>query len=211
MLGTTATVTVCYNQRMPVDIERLTEEELYEPVRQYISRRLNAYPARYHLEITSHGRFSETLKRLIPEDIVFSFLRTEFPDLTGFILRKNIEIRAATCKHVRSFIVVEVKTGRLTLEDVYQAKRYGDLFKAEFALLVSLEPIREEIKRLHEQISVLNRFQGSRIIRYKVKKKKHEKWKIDSWKIRLGQAFIKDTNDLPLEIEDIIWYLGDPF
>jgi hypothetical protein len=38
----------------------------------------------------------------------------------------------------------------LKLDDIYQAKKYQDLFNAKFTFLVSLQPIPEEIKRLRK-------------------------------------------------------------
>ncbi len=59
---------------------------------------------------------------------------------------------------VQDFITVEIKREVVTIQHVYQAKMYGDLFRAKYALLISPEPIPEEIKRLHRQLSLLNRF-----------------------------------------------------
>lgn len=95
---------------MPTNAGKLAEQVLYEPVKEYLSQKLNTHLVNHHLEITAQGAFSETLKRVLREDIVFSFLRTESPDLTGFVLRKNIDNRLATAKHVESYITVEVKT-----------------------------------------------------------------------------------------------------
>ncbi|GAH95239.1 unnamed protein product, partial [marine sediment metagenome] len=79
---------------------------------------------------------------------VFSFLRTASPDLTGFVLKNGVDISTASRLDVESFITVEVKPTRITLQDIYQAKMYGDLFYAKYALLISPEIIGEEIRRL---------------------------------------------------------------
>ena len=87
-------------------------------------------------------------------------------------------------------------TGQATLpgqQDIYQAKRYGDLFHAEYALLISLEPLQEEIKRLHQQLSLLNRFQGLQVARKRSKKGKPIRWRVDSWKVYFGQAFLMNS------------------
>ena len=101
-----------------------------------------------HLEITSNGNFSEEIKSKVPDfyDIIFSFLKKKnSPDLTGFVKEQhNIE-----------FITVEIKNDVITLEDVYQAKRYADLFRAKYGFLISTKSIPTEIKRLCQKIPIL--------------------------------------------------------
>ncbi len=46
-------------------------------------------------------------------------------------------------------MVVEFKPQVVKLDDIYQTRKYADLFLAKYALLVSSEHIPEEIKRLH--------------------------------------------------------------
>lgn len=202
---------VCYNLYMDISTGKVRERALYEPVKKYLAQMLRKRFDSYHLEITARGTFSETLKRVVQQDIIFSFLKTEAPDLTGFTLRKNIDVRVATSRHIKNFITVEVKRDPVILKDIYQAKRYGDLFHAEYALLVSLEPIREEIKRLHDRLSILNRFQGLKVRSRKVKGRKAAGWKAESWKVYIGQVFVKDSGNSRLEIEGVIWFPLTPF
>ncbi len=95
-----------------------------------------------HLEITANRKFSDKLKTEIREgrEIIFHFLKEASPDITGFI--KN--------DYFSDFIVVEFKRQAIKLDNVYQAKKYRDLFSAKFTFLISLQPIPEEIKRLHK-------------------------------------------------------------
>ena len=60
-------------------------------------------------------------------------------------------------------ITVEVKRNKVELDDIYQAKKYADFFQARYGLLVSIDPVPEEIKPLHQACFVLYRFTGSRI------------------------------------------------
>ena len=93
------------------------------------------------LEITADGRFSEILKSKIPRgrEIIFSFLRRGLsPDLTGFIEQK----------YSNDFITVEIKNGKIRLQDIYQAKMYADLFYSKYAFLLSKTPIPYEIINL---------------------------------------------------------------
>ncbi|GAH56476.1 unnamed protein product, partial [marine sediment metagenome] len=102
------------------------------------------------LEITADGSFSASLKNAVRHDIIFAFLgKKASPDLVGFMRGQY---------GIDDYIVVEVKRDAVTLQDIYQAKMYGDLFSARYALLLSPEPVPEEIKRLHGNTFILNRF-----------------------------------------------------
>jgi hypothetical protein len=116
------------------------ERRLYEPVRTLITEILKLKFSEFHLEITANRTFSDKLKSQVGSnrDIVFSFLKDAAPDITGFIREQ----------YVVPFIVVEIKSARLKLDDIYQAKKYAELFDAKYALLVSTEEIPEELKRL---------------------------------------------------------------
>ena len=49
---------------------------------------------------------------------------------------------------MKSLITVEVKEKSLTLEDIYQAKLYKEVFEAKYGFLVTLSPIQEELKQI---------------------------------------------------------------
>jgi len=137
------------------------ERELYKPVKEYLEARFKESLTHCYLEITSEGKFSQELKRLIPHDIIFSFLgKQASPDLVGFTWTTDnlwLFLLPIARSGVKDFITVEIKREPITLKDVYQAKMYGDLFRAKYALLISPEPIPEEIKRLHRRVFVLYR------------------------------------------------------
>lgn len=118
------------------------EAEFYNPLRLQLEEMFKQWQiGPVHLEVTSTGRFSETLKAAV-EDITFAFLKKQAsPDIAGFIAKDS-------WKHM---IVVEVKNERLSLSDIYQTKMYMDLFKAKYGLLLTSEPIPEELKRLHSR------------------------------------------------------------
>jgi hypothetical protein len=71
-------------------------------------------------------------------DIIFLFLKEAAPDITGFVKEQ----------YSTSFIVMEIKAEKLKLGDIYQTKKYADLFDAKCALVVSSEEIPDELKRL---------------------------------------------------------------
>ena len=45
-------------------------------------------------------------------------------------------------------IVIEVKKDEIKLDNIYQARKYGELLETQFAFLVSPKEIPEEIKKL---------------------------------------------------------------
>jgi len=114
------------------------EKEYYPLIKTKIEELLNTRVTGCYLEITANQNFSEELKNKIrPEkDIIFNFLKRVRPDITGYI------------KDSSDFIVIEFKKKRIELDDIYQTKKYRELFNAKFTFLISLEPILTEIKRL---------------------------------------------------------------
>jgi len=135
------------------------ERDLYEPIKEYLTKSFTQKFGYCHLEITAEGVFSSTLKSVVRHDIIFYFLRKKAPDLAGFITRKQSEwVASFVPSIVQDYITVEVKKDKITLEDIYQAKMYGDLFQAKYALLISPERIPEEIKRLDQNTYVTRRY-----------------------------------------------------
>ena len=133
------------------------ERDLYEPVRARLQQVIQTAFPEFHLEITAQGVFSNKLKSQIPQDreIVFKFLKEAAPDITGFVKKE----------YSTDFIVVEVKNEMLKLEDIYQARKYAELFDARYAILVSLEEIQEEIKRLSRVVySLLSLPAGEQLV-----------------------------------------------
>ena len=167
----------------------MLEQDLYEPIRRYLASLLQRSFDCHHLEVTANGAYSQTLRHFVRNDIVFSFLKTASPDLTGFVLKNGVDISLASSSDVESFITVEVKPTKITLQDIYQAKMYGDLFYAKYALLISPEIIGEEIRRLHEKLRILNRFRD--------------------WKTYVGEVVIQDVQKVV--VQDCIWYPKTPF
>jgi len=131
-----------------------TEKELYKIIKIYLEERfrldgLGESDYSYYLAITSEGKFPEKILNQVPEqnEIIFSFLKKKnSPDLTGFVKEGRFT----------HFITVEIKNNTITLEDVYQAKRYADLFRAKYGFLLSTKPIPTTIKRLCKRFLILN-------------------------------------------------------
>ncbi len=128
----------------------MAEKDYYESIKDEVEKLFRNKNKKVHFEITNKG-FSTKLKDEIRKkgrDILFYFLKgkgSNYPDITGVIEEK----------YSNDFIIVEVKEKQLKLEDIYQARKYGELFDAKFILLVSLKPIPAEIKALLEKTPTL--------------------------------------------------------
>jgi hypothetical protein len=117
----------------------MSEADFYEPVKECLERSFTNVGRAVYLEVAARKGFSETAKRAIPDgrEIVFAFLRRK-PDILGF----------TEGQYTKSLITAEVKEGSLTLDDIYQAKLYKEVFDAAYGFLITVAPIQEEIKRL---------------------------------------------------------------
>jgi len=99
------------------------------------------------LEITA-DKFPENVKPLIPDNVLFLLDNKETrPDLFGEI-GPDCTLFYGQSKFV---LTVEVKDGSPTINDVFQAKKYGELYSAPVALLISTELPEERLQRLLNQ------------------------------------------------------------
>ena len=133
--------------------KEMKEEQLYEVIKEKLEEIIRKeFGNNFHLEVTAEGKFSNELKSAIPtgREIIFSFLRKARPDITGFVEEDSYFV-VTKIKSI-SFIVVEIKDRLIELDDIYQIKKYAELFGAKYALLISTNEIPEEIKRLGEAI-----------------------------------------------------------
>ncbi len=121
---------------------RNKERNYYPAVKTWLEALLQERFASVHLEVTANKTFSNTLKAQIDttRDLIFSFLREASPDLTGFVKKDS--------QSSREFVVVEVKLHSIKLDDIYQTRKYAELFDARYAILVSTHEIPEEVMRL---------------------------------------------------------------
>lgn len=118
----------------------MKEKDYYEPVKNAFEKLFNEKGTVY-LEITSDKPLSNKLKAQTSKhrDIIFYFLKEAKPDITGFLQRDG---------HSNSMIVIEVKKDEIKLDNIYQARKYGELLETQFVFLVSPKEIPEEIKKL---------------------------------------------------------------
>ena len=131
---------------MPRDLKQQlnheNERSYYEPVKDWLDKILKEKYASLHLEVTANKRFSNVLQSQIDSgrDLIFSFLKEAAPDITGFVKKDS--------SSPREFVVVEIKTTPIKLDDIYQVRKYAELFDARYALLISTCEIPEKITRL---------------------------------------------------------------
>lgn len=124
------------------------ESDYYPIIKTKIDDILKNNFANWYLEITAKRTFSNKLKSEISpqgRDIIFHFLREAAPDITGFI--KN--------EYSSDFLIAEIKTDEIKLDYIYQTRKYAELFGAKYSLLISLEEIPEEMKRLSRSVYIL--------------------------------------------------------
>src|SRR5712664_4056695 len=120
----------------------MTERSYYESVKNWLEQILKEKYASFHLEVTAYRQFSNVLQSQIDShrDLIFAFLKEAAPDITGFVKKDSASLR--------EFVVVEVKTTPIKLDDIYQTRKYAELFDARYALLISTSEIPEKITRL---------------------------------------------------------------
>jgi hypothetical protein len=121
---------------------RKGERSKYELIKVWLEQILKEKYASFHVEITADRQFSNVLQAQIDSnrDLIFAFLKEAAPDITGFVKKDSTS--------PREFLVVEVKTTPIKLDDIYQVRKYAELFDARYALLVSDWEIPEKIVRL---------------------------------------------------------------
>jgi len=117
----------------------MAEAFLYEPVLIELKRLFESVGVAASLEITATtGASDKVAQAIVPGlEILFAFLSSNKPDILGV-------------DDKRRWIVAEIKDGGLGLEDVYQAKKYKELFSAPFGFLVTAAPIPTRLRRLCE-------------------------------------------------------------
>ena len=109
------------------------ESEIYERVRTALLDRFEPKGECY-LWVTAN-KIPEEVKEFLDTDaLMILSAQKRRPDLTGYIIVEKPH--PSISKRV---IVVEVKDSSPSLEDIYQTKKYADLFSAEYAFLISTE------------------------------------------------------------------------
>lgn len=138
----------------------MSEKDYYEPVKKEFER---LFKSKVHLEITANKVYSNKLKAAFHEEkeIVFKFLKEAAPDILGFI---KPNLLGEFFETSRDFVMIEIKNEVLKLDDVYQARKYAELFNAQHAFLVSTEEIPEELKRLSKVVPSLLSLPSTKLV-----------------------------------------------
>lgn len=135
------------------------ERALYAPVKKALTAYLRQGDDAFSimLEVTADG-FPERVKALLQDNVLFLLNSKEArPDLFGHIGPDGAKAYGRSV----FFITVEVKHGAPTIHDVFQARKYGELYWAQVALLVSTEPPEERLQRLlKERLDLLGYSDG---------------------------------------------------
>lgn len=118
--------------------KRKSEASLYEPVKKALHDALQPI-GKCYLEISARSFISNNLKAVLTDSNLFLNLFERYiPDIMGYVEEE----------HAKPVIVVEVKPSEIKIRDIFQVKQYAQVFDAKYALLISPEPLPEEIKRI---------------------------------------------------------------
>jgi hypothetical protein len=145
------------------EAEKLHERDFYkrslEGLRSYLKGK------EVVLEVTAFGgRLPAKMERAL-DSPVFFFLRTErhSPDIMGYVVEDESSLGfGILAEEERNLVVAEVKDEPATVENFYQAKRYGEVFDAKYAFLISTNPLPEEIRRFISERPAVTRYHYSK-------------------------------------------------
>jgi len=118
----------------------VAEKSLYDSVVLVLNGKFGSL-GKCYFEVTAEGKFSSKLERKLDDYALFIFKEEKYsPDIIGFLIKKE------TSGTSEKIIVAEVKK-RIRLTSIYQTKRYAEILNAEYALLISPEPLSERKRR----------------------------------------------------------------
>jgi hypothetical protein len=128
-------------------MKRILEESFYNPVKMALEKEFKKIGNCY-FEVTAKGKISSEIKDIF-DDVALYIIKVErfSPDIMGYIIKGLVyKPLNKILSNKKELIIVEVKQA-LKIKDIYQAKQYGEIFNAKYALLIYLESIPVEIKR----------------------------------------------------------------
>jgi len=119
--------------------KRKSEASLYKPIEKALHHAFEPI-GKCYLEISARNSFSERLKTVLTDfDLFINLFERYSPDIMGYVDESE---------YSKPLIVVEVKPSKIKIKDIFQTKQYAQVFDAKYALLISPEPLSEEIKRI---------------------------------------------------------------
>jgi len=128
------------------------ESKLYPLVRDALESYFRLGSEQCVFKVTAEGVSGELEERL-PDEILFLLGSRELrPDILGYVQYPT----ASKAFYYHSFFVTaEVKGGVPTINDLFQAKKYGEIYGAAISLLVSTLKPEQRLLRLLKRKSVL--------------------------------------------------------
>jgi len=128
------------------------ENMLYMGVRKALTSYFSDGSERCLFDVAAYGVSNELLQEL-PDEILFLLGNRELrPDILG---RVEYPLQDKPFYYSRFFVTAEVKDGPPTINDLFQAKKYGEIYEAAISLLVATEKPEERLLRLLKRKSVL--------------------------------------------------------
>lgn len=128
------------------------EKRLYSGVRAALQSYFCPGSVDCVFEVTAEG-VSDELQGKLPDEVLFLLGSRELrPDILG---RVKHPVGSKAFYYNSFFVTAEVKDGTPTVNDLFQAKKYGEIYEAAISLLVSTQKPEERLLRLLKRKSVL--------------------------------------------------------
>lgn len=125
-----------------------SERELYQPVRKALEKYFCEEAEECFFEVTA-DKVGERVEEKLADEVLFLIRKREFrPDIMGYV-RVPIGLGIFFFSEFR--VVVEVKDGKPSVNDLFQVKKYGELYDAAISILVSTDKPEQRFLRLLER------------------------------------------------------------
>ncbi len=138
-------------QTAPIESEE-KEKRLYSGVRDALQSYFCPGSVDCIFEVTAEG-VSDELQGKLQDEVLFLLGSRELrPDILG---RVEHPVESKAFYYHSFFVTAEVKDGTPTVNDLFQAKKYGEIYEAAISLLVSTQKPEERLLRLLKRKSIL--------------------------------------------------------
>lgn len=128
------------------------ESKLYPLVRIALESYFRLGSEQCLFEVTAEG-VSDELQEKLPDEILFLLRSRELrPDVLGYV---EYPTESKAFYYNSFFVTAEVKDGVPTINDLFQAKKYGEIYGAAISLLVSTLKPEVRLLRLLKRKSIL--------------------------------------------------------
>jgi hypothetical protein len=138
-------------QSTPAENEE-RESRLYPGIRNALQSYFCSGSVDCLFEVTAEGIGDELQKELSDEILFLLGSRELRPDILGHVKHS---VGSKAFYYHEFFVAAEVKEGSPTINDLFQAKKYGEIYEAAVTLLVSNEKPEERLLRLLKRKPVL--------------------------------------------------------